>query len=180
MVLFYGVIKVNRETLMVEEKLNGMKLMKRINIWFSILEISKLLMYAFHYNCLRKLFGCQAKLCDRDADSFRLAISRPLSTRVHHIAKQSENLFDLATNHWIIQTIPDWTRRLLGRWRMRWRGKRWKGLLVCMLNFVGLRCQLFHPCWIAALSLHSLNNDMSLRNMCLSGCVMVWVEHTIE
>ena len=32
MVLFYGVIKVNRETLMVEEKLNGMKLMKRINI----------------------------------------------------------------------------------------------------------------------------------------------------
>ena len=107
MVLFYGVIKVDRETLIVEENLKRMKFMKPINVCFSILEISKLLMYAFHYNCVRKQFGCQAKLCDRDADSFILAISRPLSTIVHHIAKQSENLFDLATNHWIIQTIPD-------------------------------------------------------------------------
>ena len=43
---------------------------KSVSLGFSILELSKTLMYEFWYNCLKPKYGEKSKLCFMDTDSF--------------------------------------------------------------------------------------------------------------
>ena len=50
------------------------KMNKPVYLEFSILEISKTLMYEFHYDYMKPKYGDNVKLCYMDADSFIMHI----------------------------------------------------------------------------------------------------------
>ena len=46
------------------------KVNKPVYLGQAILELSKTLMYEFHYDCMRPRYGSKVKLCYMDTDSF--------------------------------------------------------------------------------------------------------------
>ena len=46
------------------------KVNKPVYLGQAILDLSKMLMYEFHYDCMRPRYGSKVKLCYMDTDSF--------------------------------------------------------------------------------------------------------------
>ena len=61
---------VNEDLVMVENQRTKITLSKPIAIGCAILEIAKLVMYEFYYDCLLPKFGDRLRLCFTDTDSF--------------------------------------------------------------------------------------------------------------
>ena len=132
---FYGVIEINEDTLIVERKLRTVLLKKPIYVGFSILEISKTLMYDFHYNYMRKQDEFKADLCYMDTDSFIYAIDKPLST-VHQIMKRSDQLFDFSNYPKDHPNHSTMNKKVIGKMKDEMEGKE-------MEEFVGLRAKVY-------------------------------------
>lgn len=62
-------IIINKELSFVEMAQTKIVLDKPIYVGFAILELSKWLMYDFHYNVMKKKYGVNLKLCYQDTDS---------------------------------------------------------------------------------------------------------------
>eukprot|EP00794_Sanderia_malayensis_P013188 gene13188-biopygen10516 len=91
---FYGVIEINEDTLLVEKKIGKVKLNKPMYVGFSILDISKTLMYDFHYNFAKPNLP-NVPLCYMDTDSFIYDI--PMSQdQVNRVLKDHEDGFDFS------------------------------------------------------------------------------------
>lgn len=61
---------VNKDLILFECNPNKVKLNKPIYAGFTILDLSKVLMYDFHYNVIRQRYGDNVKLLFTDTDSF--------------------------------------------------------------------------------------------------------------
>jgi hypothetical protein len=60
---------VNEEVVMVDQIRAKVTLNKPIYIGFTVLDVSKLLMFDFHYNVIAKRYGKNARLIFTDTDS---------------------------------------------------------------------------------------------------------------
>ena len=68
------------------------KINKPVHLGQAILDLSKMLMYEFHYDYMRSRHGSKVKLCDMDTDSFVYEIETEDFYR--NIAKDAEKMFD--------------------------------------------------------------------------------------
>ena len=75
------------------------KINKPVHLGQPILDLSKMLMYEFHYDYMRSRHGSKVKLCDMDTDSFVYEIETEDFYR--KIAKDADKMFDtsMKTGH---------------------------------------------------------------------------------
>lgn len=62
---------INNNLVQIEMKQTNTKFNKPIHIGFSVFELSKLHMYKFHYNVIKKKYGNKAKLMYTDTDGIK-------------------------------------------------------------------------------------------------------------
>jgi len=68
---------INEDTVLIDRVRNKVTLDKSIYCGFAILELSKLFMYRFHYDVIKKRYGSQAKLLFTETDSLTYHITTP-------------------------------------------------------------------------------------------------------
>ena len=81
----YHTMKLISENIsIIEMKKVKVKMKKPIYLGLSILEISKIIMYEFWYDYVRKKYGDMVKLCYMDTDSLIMNIKTRTFTKVLH------------------------------------------------------------------------------------------------
>lgn len=83
----------NEDLASVELTKSKLVLNRPIYVGFSILELSKVLMYEFHYNYIKKKYGGRAALCFTDTDSLCYDIS---TEDVYVDMKEDHHCFDFS------------------------------------------------------------------------------------
>ena len=106
------------------------KINKPVHLGQAILDLSKMLMYEFHYDYMRSRHGSKVKLCDTDTDSFVYEIETEDFYR--NIAKDAEKMFDtsMKTGH-----HPSKKKKVIGLMKDELGGK-------IMAEFVALRAKM--------------------------------------
>ena len=79
------------------------KMNKPVHLGFSILEISKTLMYEFWYNYMKPKYSDNMKLCYMDTDSFIMYIKT--EDFCNDITDDAEKIFD-ASNYDVNRSLP--------------------------------------------------------------------------
>ena len=131
---FYGVIQINDDTLIVEKKKGKVILNKPIYIGFSILDVSKTLMYDFHYNFAKPNLP-NVQLCYMDTDSFIYHI--PMSKdQVNQVLKNHENEFDFSNYPKDHPNYSAKNKKVIGKMKDELGG-------VQMKEFIGLRSKMY-------------------------------------
>lgn len=109
------------------------ELNKPIIVGFAILELSKLHMYNFHYNIIKKQFGDRAKLLMTDTDSLVYHIE---TEDVYEELKEFSDLFDTSNfpkNH---PFFSNKNKKVIGKFKFETGEHQ-------ILEFVGLRSKLY-------------------------------------
>ena len=91
---FFGVIDIGDDNVLIESKIVEVELNKPIYVGFCVLELSKFLMYDFHYHFSRVKFP-GVELCYMDTDSFIYDIPMAES-QVFAVMKENEDEFDFS------------------------------------------------------------------------------------
>ena len=78
----------------VEMRKTEIKINKPVYLGQTIFELSKMLMYEFHYDYMRPKYGSRARLCYMDTDSFVYEIEA--KDFYKDIAKDMEKRFDMS------------------------------------------------------------------------------------
>ena len=92
----YHTIKFFTEKLLaIEMKKTEILMNKPVYLGFSILQLSKILMYQFWYDYVKPKYGEKAKLCFMDTDSFTVYIK--IDNIYKDIAKYVETRFDTSS-----------------------------------------------------------------------------------
>ena len=95
--------------------------MKKIYLGFSILEISKILMYEFWYDYMKPKYGDNVKLCYMDTDSFIIHIKT--EDFYKNIADDVEKRFD-TSNYEFNRTLPaENNKKVIGLMKYEQGGK---------------------------------------------------------
>ena len=108
------------------------KINKPVHLGQPILDLSKMLMYEFHYDYMRSRHGSKVKLCDMDTDSFVYEIETEDFYR--NIAKDAEKMFDtsMKTGH---HPTKKKKKKVIGLMKHELGGK-------IMAEFVALRAKM--------------------------------------
>ena len=119
----------------VHMKKTKLKLNKPIYLGMSILDLSKTLMYDFHYNYIKPKYDNKAKLLFTDTDS--LAYETETKDFYKDIAPDIESMFDTSNYPKIHESgIPTGKNKVLGMFKDEAGGKQ-------IDEFVGLRAKLY-------------------------------------
>ena len=94
---------ISEDLPIIEMKKTKIKMSKPIYLGLSILEISKILMYEFWYDCMKPKYGNNVKLCYMDTDSFIMNIKT--NDFYEDIANDVENRFD-TSNYEVNRPLP--------------------------------------------------------------------------
>ena len=105
---------------------------KPIYVGFSILNLSKLLMYEFHYKCIKSKFN--AKLLFTDTDSLVYEIK---TEDVYEDFYQDKNLFDFSDYPLDSKFFDPNNKKVIGKMKDEFKGKTING-------FVGLNQRCTH------------------------------------
>ena len=89
---YHTINLISEDSSIIEMKKSKVKMNKPIYLGLSILEISKILMYEFWYDCMKPKYGNDVKLCYMDTDSFIMNIKT--NDFYEDIANDVENRFD--------------------------------------------------------------------------------------
>lgn len=88
---FHRVTIFNKDLVAAHRLKTRIELNKPIYVGFAILDVSKTLMYDFHYNYIKSKYGNAAELCFTDTDSLLYDIQTP---DIYSDMKQDEDMFD--------------------------------------------------------------------------------------
>jgi len=124
---------INEEIVGIERSVNEVKLDKPIAVGFSILELSKVLMYDFHYNVVKKVFGERSKLLFTDTDSLCYSLQ---TENFYKEMEEYQNLFDcseLSKDH---QWFSTTNKKVIGKFKDETKG-------IEIKEFVGLRSKMY-------------------------------------
>ena len=100
----YHTMKLISENLsIIEMKKVNVKMNKPIYLWLSILEISKIIMYEFWYDYMKKKYGDMVKLCYMDTESLIMNIKTKDFCK--DIARDVEERFD-TSNYDVDRPLP--------------------------------------------------------------------------
>ena len=100
---YHTINLISEDLSIIEMKKTKVKMNKPIYLGLSILEISKILMYAFWYDYMKLKYGNDVKLCYMDTDSFIMNIKT--NDFYEDIANNVENRFD-TTNYEVNRPLP--------------------------------------------------------------------------
>jgi hypothetical protein len=128
----YAIFNEDRVAIhMLKQKLY---LNRPIYVGFSILNLSKTLMYDFHYNYMKKTYGPNAQLLFTDTDSVCYAIS---TEYVHQDMIKDKHLFDTSEydpEHPLYSTE---NKKVLGKMKDETHG-------IPIQEFVGLKSKMYY------------------------------------
>ena len=83
---------IHEDLVVMEMGITKLKLNRPLYVGFSILDLSKLWMYEFHYNCMMKWFD-KIELCFTDTDSLLYRIE---GQDVYEVMKEHSDMFDFS------------------------------------------------------------------------------------
>ena len=126
----------NESLIVVHMKKTKLYFNKPVYLGMSILDLSKSLMYDFHYNYIKTKYGDKAKLLFTDTDSLAYEITKNYFYKDinPHIERRFDNS-DYQTNH-PSGIITGLNSKVLGMFKDEADGK-------LIVEFVGLRDQLY-------------------------------------
>ena len=101
--IYHTINLIFEDLSIIEMKKTKVKMNKPIYLGLSILEISKILMYEFWYDYMRRKYGNKVKLCYMDTDSFIMNIKT--NDFYYNIASDVENRFD-TSNYEVSIPLP--------------------------------------------------------------------------
>ena len=110
-----------------------LKLNKPIYVGMAILDLSKTLMYSFHYNYMQPKYGAGLKLLFTDTDSLCYHVTTP---DIYRDMKQDAGNFDTSdypTDHFLFSNA---NKKVLGKMKDETAG-------VAIEEFVGLRSKMY-------------------------------------
>ena len=100
---YHTINLISEDLSIIEMKKTKVKMNKPIYLGLSILEISKILMYEFWYDCMKPKYDNNVKLCYMDTDSFIMDIKT--NDFYKNIANDVENRFD-TSNYEVNRPLP--------------------------------------------------------------------------
>jgi len=135
---------INNKLGLVELGINEIKYNKPIMVGFSVLELSKVLMYDFHYNVMKKRYGDKIKLLFTDTDSLCYHIE---TKDFYKDMIEMKDYFDFSNfdkNHKCfnglndneIEQIIQKNKKVIGKFKDECGG-------IPPLEFVGLRSKMY-------------------------------------
>src|SRR5690606_24510033 len=92
-VTYKGCKIFNKDLVGVHKLKNKVKLNKPIYVGVAILDLSKVLMYDFHYNVIKEKYNDNAKLLDTDTDSLKYVIE---TEDLYKDMKEMSHYFDFS------------------------------------------------------------------------------------
>jgi hypothetical protein len=125
---------INEDLVMVQNAVKTLRMTKPIYTGFTILELSKTVMYEFHYRHIVKRYGSEkARLLFTDTDSLCYHITTP---NLYEDMRENVELYDTSNfepDHFLYSTA---TNRVLGKFKSETGSK-------APLEFVGLRAKMY-------------------------------------
>ena len=88
---------------------------KPIYVGFTVLELSKVLMYDCHYNYFKKKFDCTLLFTDTDSLTYEIKSTEDIYEKIY----EDKNLFDVSDycrDYFLMMQI----RKLPVKWKMKW------------------------------------------------------------
>ena len=146
--LYEGFTVISDHLFAVERRPSSIMFDKPIYAGFSILELSKLWMYQFHYDHIKKLYPEESsKLCFTDTDSFlyRLKTKNVYGDMVNHRELYDFSNFSRYHPCFLGMSLEEWkaimynNKCVLGKYKDELAG-------VLLLEFVGLRSKMYSFC----------------------------------
>ncbi|KAK3099927.1 hypothetical protein FSP39_011908 [Pinctada imbricata] len=123
----------NEDLASVELQKTKLVLNRPIYVGFSVLELSKVLMYDFHYHYVKPKYGSRAQLCFTDTDSLCYDIH---TEDIYADMKESQHLFDFSEypkDHYLYSTE---NKKVIGKMKDECQGH-------IMKEFVGLKPKMY-------------------------------------
>lgn len=131
--LYDGHIIYNDDLVAIKQKQKQLVLNKPIYAGMCILDLSKLLMYRFHYDVIRKQYGHRAKLLFTDTDSLCYRIE---TSNFYQDMKDNKELYDLSGYDHKSPYYDATNKKVVGKFKDECDGKSPK-------EFVGLRPKMY-------------------------------------
>ena len=143
--LFKGFQIINENLYSIERAPTSIMFDKPIYAGFTILELSKLHMFQFHYDHIKKLYpGDKSRLCFTDTDSFLYSIK---TDNVYADMMQNKELFDFSNfpdthpcfegmQPAAVKELKNMNKKVLGKFKDELGGEE-------MLEFIGLRSKVY-------------------------------------
>lgn len=124
----------DEELVAIELNKTSIKMNKPIAIGLAILDISKVVMYDFHYNFMKPKYGDKVTLCYTDTDSFIYQVNTECfySDMMQHIDKYDTS--DYASDN--IYNLPRVNKKIPGLFKDELNGE-------VLTAFVGLRSKMY-------------------------------------
>ena len=126
-------VQFNDNIIGVEMNKTTVTLDKPIAIGFSILDLSKTLMYDFHYNTIKKKYGSKATLLFTDTDSLTYHIQTKDVYKDMEKMKEQFDFSDYPKDHFL---YDDTNKKVIGKFKCETSG-------VPITEFVGLKSKLY-------------------------------------
>ncbi|GFY67148.1 uncharacterized protein TNIN_416021 [Trichonephila inaurata madagascariensis] len=130
---FHAYKIINNDLVSIQRKLTSLLLNRPIYVGFSILDTSKILMYNFHYNYIKRMYANRAKLLFTDTDSLCYIIS---TSDIYKDMLHNSIEFDTANyppNHFLYNPLNN---KVLGKMKDELNG-------MVATEFVGLKAKMY-------------------------------------
>ena len=135
---FYNSIEITDEISIIRQKYDEVKLKKPLYVGPSILDISKTLMYNFHYEFMTKKFikdGVKPRLCYMDTDSFIYDVPMNREERDSIILKNQDE-FDCSEYDTSHKSWSNSNKKIIGKMKNEYPNDN-------IVEFVGLRPKMY-------------------------------------
>ena len=104
---------IHENLVVMETAITNLELNKPIYVGFSVLELSKLHMYDFHYNCITKWFD-KANLCFTDTDSLLYEIE---GQNVYNVMREHRDYFDFSGYPFEHELYDKKNKKVIGKFK---------------------------------------------------------------